>query len=117
MDYVPLLDQIRSLICRTFAEFGGAMDRMPREAVLIRDGYFCGRRFEADGLHAVWFTEEHEIKFYDRTGAMVRVAELSTERLAPATSARRRNGRQDRQDRGELGNCRAILTRYDGGQR
>ena len=69
MDYVPRLDQIRSLICQTFAELGGTTDRMPREAVLIRDGYFCGRRFEADGLQAVWFTEENEIKFYDRDGA------------------------------------------------
>ena len=83
MDYVPLLDQIRSLICQIFAELGGAMDRMPRETVLIRDGYFCGRRFEADGLHAVWFTEEHEIKFYDRAGAMVRAVALSLEQLAP----------------------------------
>lgn len=83
MDYVPSLDQIRSVICRTFAELGGALNRMPREAVLIRDGYFCGRRFEADGFHAVWFTEEHEIKFFDRGGAMVRAVALSLENLSP----------------------------------
>jgi hypothetical protein len=83
MDYVPLLEQIRALICRTFAELGGTADRMPRETVLIRDGYFCGRRFEADGLHAVWFTEEHEIKFYNRGGAMVRVVGLAVEDLSP----------------------------------
>ena len=83
MDFVPLLEQIRVLVCRTFAELGGPADRMPRETVLIRDGYFCGRRFEADGFHAVWFTEEHEIKFYDRAGAMVRAVALSLEQLAP----------------------------------
>jgi len=77
MDYVPRLDQIRSLICQTFAECGGATDRRPRETVLIRNGYFCGRRFEADGLHAVWFTEERELKFYDRAGALLRVVELA----------------------------------------
>ncbi len=87
MDYVPLLDQIRSLICQTFAEFGGAMDRRPGEAVLIRDGYYCGRRFEADGLHAVWFTEEHEIKFYDRAGAVLRVVGLTA--VAHAADQRR----------------------------
>lgn len=86
MEHVLPLDQIRSLICRTLAEFGGTTDRMPRETVLIRDGYFCGRRFEADGLHAVWFTEEHEIKFYDRAGAVVRVVELA----APSLSADQR---------------------------
>lgn len=82
MDYVPLLDQIRSLICQTIAEFGGITDRMPREAMLIRDGYFCGRRFEADGFHAVWFTEENEIKFFDRAGAIVRVVGLTAGNLS-----------------------------------
>jgi hypothetical protein len=77
MDYVLRPDQIRSLICQTFAEHGSAADRTLRETVLIRDGYFCGRRFEADGLHAVWFTEESEIKFYDRSGAVLRVVGLS----------------------------------------
>ena len=76
MDYVQRLDQIRSLIRQTFTEFGGLLERMPRETMLIRDGFFCGRRFEADGLQAVWFTEENEIKFFDRTGAVVRVVEL-----------------------------------------
>jgi len=50
MDYVPFLEQIRSLICQVFAEFGVPPGRKLREAVLIRDGYFCGRRFEADGF-------------------------------------------------------------------
>jgi hypothetical protein len=83
MEHVLPLDQIRSLICRTFAEFGGPSDRMPRETVLIRDGFFCGRRFETDGLHAVWFTEENELKFYDRTSAVVRVIDLDTVDLSP----------------------------------
>jgi len=81
MDYVQRLDQIRSLIRQTFTEFGGLLERMPREAMLIRDGFFCGRRFEADGLQAVWFTEENEIKFFDRTGAIVRVVELVPDNL------------------------------------
>jgi len=82
MDYVPFLEQIRSLICQVFAEFGSSLGRTPREAVLIRDGYFCGRRFEADGFQAVWFTEEHQIKFYDRAGAVLRVVALTDQQLA-----------------------------------
>ncbi|MHB0959023.1 MAG: hypothetical protein ACYC6N_12640 [Pirellulaceae bacterium] len=81
MHYVPRMDQIRSLIQQTFTEFGSLPERMPREAMLIRDGYFCGRRFEADGLQAVWFTEEDEIKFFDRSGAIVRVVTLTPENL------------------------------------
>ena len=81
MDYVQRLDQIRSLIRQTFTEFGGVLERMPREAMLIRDGFFCGRRFEADGMQAVWFNEENEIKFFDRSGAIVRVVALTTDNL------------------------------------
>ena len=79
MGHVQRLDQIRSLIRRTFAEFGGLAEHAPRETMLIRDGFFCGRRFEADGLQAVWFTEENEVKFFDRTGAIVRVVGLTLE--------------------------------------
>ncbi len=41
--------------------------------MLIRDGFFCGRRFVSDGLEAVWFIEENEVKFYDRDGKVVQV--------------------------------------------
>jgi hypothetical protein len=81
MDDVQRLGQIRSLICQTFSEFGGSVDRMPRETLLIRDGFFCGRRFESDGLQAVWFTEEDEVKFFDRNGAILRVVELVSDNL------------------------------------
>jgi hypothetical protein len=81
MDDVQRLGQIRSLICKTFSAFGGSMDRMPRETLLIRDGFFCGRRFESDGLQAVWFTEENEVKFFDRNGAILRVVGLASDNL------------------------------------
>ncbi|MCU0958992.1 MAG: hypothetical protein MUF48_02710 [Pirellulaceae bacterium] len=79
MDSACLVEQIRTLIRDTFAELGGASDTAPRESVLIRDGCFCGRRFEWDGLQAVWFAEEGEIKFYDRSGARVRVVALAAQ--------------------------------------
>jgi hypothetical protein len=81
MDSVELLQQIRKVIRETFAEFGGSTDQSLGEAMLIRDGFFCGRRFQCDGLHAVWFLEEHEIKFYDRNGANIRVLVLTPDNL------------------------------------
>ena len=81
MDCVQLLEEIRSLIQATFIAFGGSSHRPPCEAMLIRDGFFCGRRFDSDGLHAIWFVEENEIKFYDRSGAILRVLELTPENL------------------------------------
>jgi hypothetical protein len=36
-----------------------------RESILIRDGFYCGRRFHTDQHRAVWFIEEDELKIFD----------------------------------------------------
>ncbi len=78
------VEQIRTVIRDTFAELGGTPGAVPQESVLIRDGCFCGRRFEAGGLQAVWFAEEGEIKFYDRGGGRVRVVAFGDHPRPPA---------------------------------
>ena len=40
------------------------------ESILIRDGHYCGRRFESGGMSAVWFIEENQIKFFGKEGAL-----------------------------------------------
>lgn len=42
-----------------------------RDAVLIRNGFYAGRRFELGQYRAVWFMEEDELKIQDSTGAVV----------------------------------------------
>jgi hypothetical protein len=39
-----------------------------RDAVLIRGGYYIGRRFELGQFHAVWFMEEDQVKVHDAAG-------------------------------------------------
>jgi hypothetical protein len=41
------------------------------EAMLIRDGHFCGRRFRFPLYHAIWFLEEDEVKILTTEGAVV----------------------------------------------
>ncbi|TWU35681.1 hypothetical protein Q31b_51160 [Novipirellula aureliae] len=43
------------------------------ESMLIRDGFFCGRCFQANGFRAVWFMEEDELKIYADDGKLQRV--------------------------------------------
>ena len=62
------LEQIRRLVRDSFQQLGAKVDLDPRETVLIQDGYYCGRRFDCDGLRAVWFAEENELKLYDHDG-------------------------------------------------
>lgn len=46
-------------------------DRPLSEAILIRNGYFCGRRFRFQLYHAVWFLEEDEVKIHTPQGEVV----------------------------------------------
>lgn len=41
------------------------------ESILIRDGFFCGRRFRGSTHRAVWFTEEDELKVHRADGTWV----------------------------------------------
>jgi hypothetical protein len=59
------------------------------EAMLIRDGFFCGRRFRFQNYHAVWFLEEDELKIRDLDGnAVVLLATDEIDRLARAWDER-----------------------------
>ncbi len=52
---------------------GGPQDRqhIVSESILIRDGFYCGRRFDLGNHRAVWFLEEDELKVYDDAGKLV----------------------------------------------
>lgn len=73
MQHTTRTEWIRRVIRETFAELGSATDAPPREALLIRDGNYCGHRFRHDSLEAVWFIEENQVKFYGRDGRVVKV--------------------------------------------
>ena len=79
MDVLDVLERVRYLIRDTFAEFGVLPDACCSESMLIRNGFFCGRRFESAGFHAVWFIEERQVKFFDRDGAVMRVLDLNAD--------------------------------------
>jgi len=52
------------------------------ETALIRDGAYCGHRFSAGNLSAVWFFEENEVKIYDDQRKLLRVDSLQEEQPA-----------------------------------
>ena len=89
MDHVEILTQIRGLVRQKFAQLGSACESGPSEAMLIRDGFFCGRRFRGDGVEAVWFMEENQIKFYDQQGSISEVLELTPAVLLPQQPQRK----------------------------
>lgn len=63
----------------------GDCDRPLSEAMLIREGFFCGRRFRFQLYHAVWFMEEDEVKIQSLQGEVVtRLATSDIDALATA---------------------------------
>jgi hypothetical protein len=70
MRHSELLNQIRGRVCRAFAAMGVESTDMS-ETILIRDGHYCGRRFQAEHGHAVWFLEENQIKVYLSDGQVI----------------------------------------------
>lgn len=83
MDQVRILAEIRSLVRDRFDEAGAPAEAPLEEAMLIRHGCFCGRRFHVDGLQAIWFIEEHQIKFYDRQGRITEALDLCSSKSSP----------------------------------
>lgn len=42
------------------------------ETLLIRNGLFCGRKFQCEGHLVVWFIEEDEIKYFGPCGDLLK---------------------------------------------
>jgi len=42
-----------------------------KESVLIREGYFVGRKFCFEGVRAIWFAEEEIVKLYADDGQLL----------------------------------------------
>lgn len=89
MNHYQLTELVRARVRTLFAEMGamqGPVDEPMDEAVLIRDGHYCGRRFEMCGNSAVWFIEENQIKCFTQEGALHSVVD-ATDDVAPRRAA------------------------------
>jgi len=73
MRHVAVVEQVRQIVQRVFQELSIPTQSELEETILIRDGYYCGRRFATAGAHAIWFCEENQLKFYGENGTVMRV--------------------------------------------
>lgn len=63
---------IRSALTAWLKEHDSTAEPEFRESMLIRDGFFCGRRFAHDSINGVWFLEENELKISNSvTGTLI----------------------------------------------
>ena len=75
MHHAQLTETVRRRVAEAFAQIGAPDDGELRESILIRDGAYCGRRFDGPQGHAIWFVEEDQLKFYRLDGSVARVIE------------------------------------------
>jgi len=88
MSHADLTESVRRFIADVFQQLRLSGDDAPRQSLLIRDGNYCGRRFEADRGHALWFFEEDQVKVFGADGRVVRVIErVSTYTMAAKMAA------------------------------
>ena len=70
MDNDRQTKEIRSHVRGIFLQHGASQEDPIQEAILIRDGFYCGRRFQCGELQAVWFVEEDQLKIYNQEGVV-----------------------------------------------
>ena len=79
MESSTQIEKIRAFIQDRFHRMGAVPTTALRETLLIRDGNYCGHRFQQETLQAVWFIEEDQIKFFGRDGELVESLRPSTD--------------------------------------
>lgn len=82
MHHAELTAAVRRRVTETFLRLGADSADELRESIVIRDGAYCGRRFDGDLGHAVWFLEENQLKFYRADGGILCVLEPAVIDLA-----------------------------------
>ena len=74
MSTSSLADEIRRQVRHTLTDQGADAGATLCESILVRGGFLCGRRFELDGFSAIWFVEERQLKYFDRSGTVFDIA-------------------------------------------
>lgn len=72
MSTVTPVEKIRLAIADQLTSLGAQDSTNTREAILIRNGLFCGRKFQCEGYEVVWFIEEDEIKYFSPCGNLLK---------------------------------------------
>lgn len=66
------VEKIRLAIAEQLIQLGVPATESLHETMLIRNGLFCGRKFQSEGYEVVWFIEEDELKFFSPRGELLK---------------------------------------------
>ncbi|MBX3421868.1 MAG: hypothetical protein KF752_09975 [Pirellulaceae bacterium] len=72
------VERVRQAVIGKLERLAGRAPDLVHETILIRNGLFCGRRFQWEGYQVIWFLEEDQVKFIGPCGNI-----LNTTAVAP----------------------------------
>jgi hypothetical protein len=64
------IEKVRHTLQRWYEAEHEPTELQFEESILIRDGFYCGRRFRFGPYSAIWFIEENQLKIFDERGAL-----------------------------------------------
>jgi hypothetical protein len=84
MEPTAQLEILREIVLRTLAELGipDADWSLVSQTSLLRDAEHPGRRFQFDGIRAIWFSDRSEIDFFAEDGRLLTSVTVPTLRVA-----------------------------------
>lgn len=59
------LNRVRDFVARIRSQIDPEQHRGYEETILLREQVYCGRCIYFDGMRAIWFAEDKEVKLYD----------------------------------------------------
>ena len=68
-------DFLNQILVRIFVELGASEGPLAR-TILLKDRYFIGYRYYCCGMQTVLLADTREIKFYDKTGGLLKKLSL-----------------------------------------
>jgi hypothetical protein len=77
MLHTQLTERVRELVRSELSQWGLDGEE-PHETILIAQGHYAGRRFEASCGYALWFLEESQVKIYRASGELAKSVRLGS---------------------------------------
>ena len=76
MTHAQLIEVVRRLVADALLGQCQPQNAALEESIMVRHGVYCGRRFQTEGGHAIWFVEENQVKVFEHSGRLVEVLQL-----------------------------------------
>jgi hypothetical protein len=82
------IENVRQSLQQWFAAHCEPAELQFEESILIRNGFYCGRKFHFNKFSAVWFLEENQLKIFDEEGVLRSTAVLDEACKMPVGTSR-----------------------------